>query len=91
MMSATPCSVNWISSRQCKFEWVNRIIKAVANDNNVPFISNHDDLLEYCNLKGLDYSSYLADGVHPNDNGYAWLFNNIINHLGIRRIPDATW
>ena len=91
MMSATPCSVRWISDRQCKFEWVNRIIKAVANDNNVPFISNHDDLLEYCNLKGLDYSSYLADGVHPNDNGYAWLFNNIINHLGIRRIPDATW
>lgn len=90
-MVATPCSPAWISERQCKFEWINRILEAVASDLGMPLISNHNDLLEYCELKNEDYKTYLADGVHPNDKGYAWLFNNIINHLGIRRIPDATW
>lgn len=91
LMSATPCGEGWISSRQCKFEWVNRIIHAVANDLNVPLISNHDDLLNYCEIKGEDYNEYLFDGVHPNDKGYNWIYNNILRNLGLMRIPDATW
>ena len=90
LMSATPCGKGWISSRQCKFEWVNRIIHAVANDLNVPLISNHDDLLNYCEIKGEDYNEYLFDGVHPNDKGYNWIYNNILRNLGLKRIPDAT-
>ena len=92
IMCATPCSVNWINNgSRTKFEWIHRAIVSVSLETSIPLIDNHDDILEYCELKGEDYNTYLFDGVHPNDKGYEWIYKNIIKKLKLRKIPDATW
>ena len=91
LMSATPCSPSWDQRGGCHFEVVNQIIKSVANDCNLEHLSNFDDMLNYCEYKDIDYNTYLFDGVHPNDNGYAWIYKNIVKRLGLQKVPDATW
>ena len=52
---------------------VNAIVKNVADDKKVSFISNYAATTQ---LK-IDAEAYLADGLHPNDYGHRVIFNNI--------------
>lgn len=48
-----------------------------------PFISMYQLFLEYCEQKEICVDSLLADGLHPNDNGYEVMFNLLLKELGI--------
>ena len=52
---------------------------------NFPFISLYSRFIEYCELKDKTIDSLLADGLHPNDEGYEVMFKIILNELGIGR------
>lgn len=52
---------------------LNNCIKNVASDLGLPFISNYEQTLQ----QKIDGTSFLADGLHPNDAGYRIIFNNI--------------
>ncbi len=54
-------------------------------ENKVPFISLYSLFLEYCEIKGIGVDSLLADGLHPNDEGYTVMYRLIMKELGLGR------
>lgn len=64
---------------------VNDIYMKASVVCNFPFISMYSKFLEYCDLKGITVDSLLADGLHPNDDGYDVMFKLIMKELGIGR------
>ena len=59
---------------------INNIVYSVAKEKNVSFISNFEATEQ---LK-IDGTSYLADGLHPNDLGHRTIFENIKNRILIK-------
>lgn len=60
---------------------VNQVIATVASELGLDFISQYEETMQ---MK-IDGTSYLADGLHPNDAGYRVMFENIRT-----RIMNAT-
>ena len=50
-----------------------------------PLIRMYALFLGYCEDRGIAVESLLADGLHPNDNGYRVMFKLITEELGVAR------
>jgi lysophospholipase L1-like esterase len=48
-----------------------------------PFISLYNAMSSYCYMRNIPLDSLLADGLHPNDEGYKVMFRLIMNELGL--------
>jgi len=62
---------------------VNDIYMKASAEYGFPFISLYNLFLEYCDLKDISVDSLLADGLHPNDEGYHLIFKLILREFGI--------
>ena len=62
---------------------VNDIYMKASAECGFPFISLYNLFLEYCDLKDISVDSLLADGLHPNDEGYHLIFKLILREFGI--------
>ena len=50
---------------------------------NFPLISFYTAMQEYCAAHGISPDSLLADGLHPNDEGYRVMFSLLMRELGL--------
>lgn len=92
LMGSVPVSVENEAGCDYHMEDVNNILKTVAYDCNVPFISVYDDFIDYCDSRDMDVDTLLSDGLHPNDDGYEVMFRIISKRLGIStKRKGATW
>ncbi len=48
-----------------------------------PFIDLYSRFVEYCDIKGIDFETLLADGLHPNDAGYDVMFKLLLREFGL--------
>ncbi len=48
-----------------------------------PFIDLYSAFISYCDIKGLDFETLLADGLHPNDDGYRVMYKLLLREMGI--------
>ena len=64
---------------------INDIYTKAAIECGFPFISMYQRFLEYCDLKEITVDSLIADGLHPNDEGYEVMFKLLMNELGLAR------
>lgn len=94
MLSSTPASVSNEVDLQRDFDKgdVDSATMAAASTFGYEHIDVYNYILEYCEMTGTPIDSLLADGVHPNDEGYRLAFNYISRKIGVgRKRPDATW
>lgn len=71
---------------------VNHILTAFAYDYQYELIDLYTEFYRFCNFDDTTLSSYLTDGLHPNDNGYYIMFRLICDKLGCSpKISGATW
>lgn len=69
---------------------VDNIIRNVAFALNIDFVSNYQDVLEYCSYRGVALSTLVTtDGLHPNDAGYKFIYENVMRKLGLPLIADG--
>lgn len=92
-MSSIPASVsNETDGKLSHMEDIDNIIMKLAGVNNMEYISLYKLFTEYCEVRDITIDSLLADGLHPNDNGYDVMFYLITNALGIgTKRTGATW
>lgn len=64
---------------------VNDIYLKASAECNFAFISLYNAFMEYIAIKEISLDSLLADGLHPNDEGYDVMFKLIMNKLGLAR------
>lgn len=62
---------------------INKIYKTASENMGFPFISLYDLFSSYIEKNNIDLNSLLADGLHPNDDGYKVMFNLLVNFIGI--------
>ena len=68
------------------------IIKKVAYETNCLFLNMYEEFIDYCWYTNTTIDSLLADGLHPNDNGYEVMFKLFTKMVGLSRKRDgATW
>ena len=94
LLSSTPASVSNEVDIVRDFDKgdVDSATSAAASVFGFEHISVYNYILEYCEMTGTPIDSLLADGVHPNDEGYRLAFNYICKEIGVgRKRPDATW
>lgn len=58
-----------------RVEEYNELLKAVSKENDILFIDIYTELI------GEEYTELLADGLHPNPEGYDFIYNIIKNRL----------
>ncbi|WP_141431897.1 SGNH/GDSL hydrolase family protein [Bacillus sp. 03113] len=95
-MSSIPASIanetDVGNPKNYHMEDVDHIVMSVATYFDMEYISLYKNFMNYCDLKDITIDSLLADGLHPNDQGYGIMFNIVTDHLGIgRKRPGATW
>lgn len=92
LMTPIPASVKNEEQYTNHIEDICNTIKTVCINNNVPFVDTNQIMLDYCEYRNVDINTLLADGLHPNDDGYLILFNAVCKVLGItRKVTGATW
>ena len=71
---------------------IENVISAFSVDNKLEFIDLYEKVYMYCMTKDISINSLLADGLHPNDNGYYLMFRFITHCLGVdAKLENATW
>lgn len=85
LISPSPLSVTAeASSTYFHAEDINNALSYIAYKYNLKFISCFDELLKFAEYRDINVDTFLnSDGVHPNDTGYAQMFNIISRGLGI--------
>src|SRR5699024_5758771 len=94
LMSSTPASISNEVDIERDFDKgdVDSATMAAASTFGYEHIDVYNYILEYCELTDTPIDSLLADGVHPNDEGYRLAFKYICRKIGVgRKRPDATW
>ena len=67
-------------------------MQSVSDTFNMEYISVYKHILYYCDIKDIEVDSLLADGVHPNDEGYRLAWWHIAKSVGLAvPIKGATW
>lgn len=62
-------------------------IQEVAEEYNLPFVSNYQGMTKYCEITGIDINTLRNhDGLHPTDEGYAVVEALVCKGLGINEI-----
>lgn len=92
-MSNIPASIeNEKSMSWQHMEDVDMIVGAIANKNNLKWISLFKKMKEYLIYSKTDINTILADGLHPNDDGYNIMYYLILESLGFTLPIDGyTW
>lgn len=62
---------------------INALYTKAAEECGFPLISMYSAFLAYCEGNGIQFDSLLADGLHPNDEGFAVMFRLLLEELGI--------
>ena len=57
---------------------LNEVVQRVAAEKSLEYINLYELFYDYCYVKGIDFSTLLGDGLHPNDAGYRMMFYEII-------------
>ena len=92
IMTPIPASITEETRHENHIEDVCNTIKKLCIKNNVVFVDTNQIMLDYCEYRDISINTLLADGLHPNDNGYLVMFNVICKSLGItRKVTGATW
>ena len=94
VMANIPASVsNEVDTpRKFHMEDVDNAISYAASTRNMDYVSVYKLFVNYCNTNNVEIDSLLGDGLHPNDDGYAVMFDLISNALGIAtKRPRASW
>jgi lysophospholipase L1-like esterase len=97
-MSAPPASVEneMIEDENGKhifiihMEDIDNLYNYVNNTLNVGYISIYKAFLNYCRDTGISVDALLADGLHPNDEGYKLMFEIVLENLGFGRKREIT-
>ncbi len=63
---------------------INAIYKHASNVSGFPMISFYDLFMDYCKQNDRTVDSLLADGLHPNDEGYDVMASLLIDTLQLR-------
>lgn len=92
IMACIPASIENEKTFRVHMEDVHNALRNISCENNIPFISVYNLFIDYCSNKGIKIDTLLADGLHPNNDGYKVMFELISNAMGIAlKRPDATW
>ena len=95
LMANIPCSVAQEENKtetNFHMEDVNHSVAKICANNNMEYVNVYQKFIDYCWYKDIAIDSLLADGLHPNDNGYDVMFKIICGELGIAIKRDgATW
>ena len=95
LCSATPTNIaneTETVTRYYHMEDVDSMIMAIAQKNGIDYVSFYKHFLDYCLYTNTTIESLLADGLHPNDDGYAVIFRTFCDSIGIgTKRPGATW
>jgi lysophospholipase L1-like esterase len=94
MIADIPASVTNenLSTMHFHMEDVEHAVRYVTDKYNIPFMNLYKLFMDYCKFTNVTIDSLLADGLHPNDNGYDVMFYLISNAFGIdTKRPDANW
>ena len=62
---------------------INDIYKRASASAGFPLISMYDAFTDYIKENRIELNSLLADGLHPNDDGYKVMFGLLCRELGI--------
>lgn len=62
---------------------VNDLYQRASDACGFPLISFYDAFLTYCKERNIPYETLLADGLHPNDDGYRVMFTLLLEAIGI--------
>lgn len=66
---------------------IDAAIQEVAEEYNLPFVSNYQGMTKYCEITGIDINTLRnVDGLHPTDEGYAVVEGLVCKGLGINEI-----
>lgn len=85
LMSMTPCEDD--PDKNVPMWDIDEVIGEVAEEYNVPFVSNYKGMLEYCETTGIDIKTLRnIDGLHPTDEGYAVVEAIVCKGLGINEV-----
>lgn len=62
---------------------VNDLYKKASKECSFPMISLYDAFTDYCEKEQVTVDSFLADGLHPNDEGHRIIFYLILRELSL--------
>lgn len=65
-------------------EDINDLYKKASGEFDFPFISMYDLFSAYCTEKQITVDSLLADGLHPNDEGYRVMYQLIMDAFDLK-------
>ena len=92
LLSSIPATNGNEAGRPYHMEDVAIIIRQAVEVFGVMHYSFFNDIQRYCDEKNIELSSLLADGVHPNDEGYEVMYRLLCYGLDIPvKIKNATW
>lgn len=92
LLSSLPAAVSGETTVSYHMEDVSTILRSIAYNTGVAYISVYDEILDYCDDKDVSVDDLLGDGLHPNDYGYDVMFKIISKKLGVSIKRDgATW
>ncbi|WJE66679.1 BppU family phage baseplate upper protein [Bacillus mycoides] len=91
LMSANPVSVanDMEAVRNFKMDDVDRSISQVTKELTMDYISNYKGYMDYSVNAGVTIDSLLFDGLHPNDEGYKIMFENVAKGLGFTLLRNG--
>lgn len=64
-------------------------IISTCNQLGIGYINNYQYILDYCRYRGVDLSTLLNDGLHPNDTGYQIMFESVMSAMNLPRLTDG--
>ena len=62
---------------------INDTYKRLAEEHGATVVSLYDGFSSYCKENGIELSSLLCDGLHPNDEGYRVMYSLITDAFGV--------
>ena len=83
LVSPPPVSASNEVGKNFRLEDIDMIMQKVAMAKAVRYISIYQLMCDYCLYSGTAIDDLLADGIHPNDNGYEIVFKMLCKSLSI--------
>ena len=69
---------------------IHDLYRKACCDVGLACVDLYTRFIGYCECRGITVDSLLADGLHPNDEGYRVMFALIVEALGLARPIDIT-